>query len=61
MLLSLTFFLVPAQPIFEPRCEKIGLRGFQPGLTQTGVNSHRRYGQRLEISDIGSRGIVLSV
>ena len=26
----------------EPRCEKTGLRCFQPGLTQTGLYSHRR-------------------
>ena len=28
--------------IFEPRCEKTGLRGFRPGPTQTGPCSHRR-------------------
>ena len=27
----------------EPRCEKTGLRGFRPGLTQTGLYSHRRW------------------
>ena len=27
--------------IFEPRCEKTGLRGFRPGLKQTGLYSHR--------------------
>ena len=27
--------------IFEPRCEKTGLRGFRPGPTQTGLYSHR--------------------
>ena len=26
--------------IFEPRCEKTGLRGFPPGLTQTGLCNH---------------------
>ena len=26
--------------IFEPRCEKTGLPGFRPGLTQTGLYSH---------------------
>ena len=26
----------------EPRCEKTGLRGFQPGLTQTGLYNNRR-------------------
>ena len=28
--------------IFEPRCEKTGLRGFRPGPTQTGLYYHRR-------------------
>ena len=27
---------------YEPRCEKTGLRGFRPGLTQTGLYSYRR-------------------
>ena len=27
----------------EPRCEKTGLRGFRPGLTQTELCSHRRW------------------
>ena len=27
----------------EPRCEKTSLRGFLPGLTQTGLYSHRRW------------------
>ena len=27
----------------EPRCEKTGLRGFRPGLTQTGLYSQRRW------------------
>ena len=26
---------------YEPRREKTGLRGFRPGLTQTGLYSHR--------------------
>ena len=26
----------------EPRSEKTGLQGFRPGLTQTGLYSHRR-------------------
>ena len=44
----------------EPRCEKTGLRGFdkvrhKPGCTAT------EDGWRLGISDLGSRGIVLSV
>ena len=29
--------------IIEPRCEKSGLRGIRPGLTQTGLYSHRRW------------------
>ena len=29
-------------PIFEPSCEKTGLRGFRPGPTQTGLYSYRR-------------------
>ena len=28
---------------YEPRCEKTGLRGFRPGLTQTGLCSQRRW------------------
>ena len=28
--------------LFQPRCEKTGLRGFRPGPTQTGLCSHRR-------------------
>ena len=27
--------------IYEPRCEKTGLRGFRPGPTQTGLYSYR--------------------
>ena len=29
--------------IFEPRCEKTGLRGFQPGPTQTRLYNHTRW------------------
>ena len=29
--------------LFEPPREKTGLRGFRPGLTQTGLHSHRRW------------------
>ena len=29
--------------IYEPRCEKTGLRGFQPGMTQTGLDNYRRW------------------
>ena len=28
---------------FEPRYEKTGLRGFRPGLTQTGLYNHIRW------------------
>ena len=28
--------------IFEPCCEKTGLRGFRPGPIQTGLYNHRR-------------------
>ena len=41
--------------IIEPRRKKTGLRGFRPGCTTT------EDGWRVEISDLGSRGIVLSV
>ena len=34
---------VPAQELFEPRCEKTGLRGFRPGPTQTRLYSHTRW------------------
>ena len=36
----------------EPRSEKTGLRGFRPGLTQTGLYSHRRW---LEARNFGFR------
>ena len=29
--------------VYEPLCEKTGLRGFRPGPTQTGLYSHRRW------------------
>ena len=29
--------------LFEPRCEKTGLRGFRPGPTLTGLYNHRRW------------------
>ena len=32
-----------SNPLFEPRSEKTGLRGFRPGPTQTGLYSHRRW------------------
>ena len=31
------------QPVFEPRCEKTGLRGLRPIPTQTELYSHRRW------------------
>ena len=34
-------FNICEQDKFEPRSEKTGLRGFQPGPTQTGLCSHR--------------------
>ena len=30
---------------YEPRSEKIGLRGFRPGLTQTGLYRHIKHGK----------------
>ena len=36
-------FSVEKLKIYEPRSEKIGLRGFRPGPTQTGLYSHRRW------------------
>ena len=29
--------------LFEPRCEKTGLRGFRPGATQTRLYKHTRW------------------
>ena len=29
--------------LYEPRCEKIGLLGFRPGPTQTGLYNQRRW------------------
>ena len=46
--------------LFEPRCEKTGLWGFQPGPTQTGLYNHTGW-LEAEISYLGSRGIVLSM
>ena len=48
--------------VFEPRCEKTGLRGFRTGPTQIrAVQLQKIALERHEISDLGSRGIVLSV
>ena len=33
----------PGNVLYEPRCEKNGLRGFRPGPTQTRLCSHRRW------------------
>ena len=38
--------------LFEPRCEKAGLRDFRPGPTQTKLYSHRR---GLEARNFGFR------
>ena len=38
--------------LFEPRCEKTGLRDFRPGPTQTGLYSYRRW---IEASNFGFR------
>ena len=38
--------------LFEPRSEKIGLRGFRPGPTQTGLSNHWRW---LEAWNFGFR------
>ena len=45
---------------YEPRSEKTGLRGFRPVLHKP-VCTATEDGWRLEISQLGSRGIVLSV
>ena len=46
---------------YEPRSEKTVLQGFRPGPTQTGGCAATEDGKRLGISDLESRGIVLSV
>ena len=35
--------IMTVSDIYEPRCEKTGLRGFRTGPTQTGLYSHRRW------------------
>ena len=42
IVISQTTALKDYQSIYEPRCEKTGLRDFRPGPTQTGLYSHRR-------------------
>ena len=41
---------------YKPHCEKTSLRGFRPDKHKPGCTT-----TRLEISDLGSKGIVLSV
>ena len=36
------FYYLNNRQTIEPRSEKTGLRGFRPGLTKTGLYSHRR-------------------
>ena len=48
------FFALKGSKLF------IIIRGFRPGPTQTGLYSHRRWLEAY-ISDLGSRGITLSV
>ena len=43
---------------YEPRHEKISLKGFRPGPAQTNLYNHKR---KLEISDLRRRGFVLSM
>ena len=45
---------------FEPRCEKTGLRGFRP-VRHKPCSTIIEDCKRLVISDLGSRGILLSV
>ena len=40
---DLKFPLILGTSIFEPRCEKTGLRGLRPGPTQTGLYNHTRW------------------
>ena len=43
LLLRLISVIDFAASLFEPRSEKTGLRGFRPGLTQTGLYSRIRW------------------
>ena len=45
----------------EPCYEQIGLRGFRPEVRHKPGCTATEDGKRLEITDLGSRGIVLSV
>ena len=40
--LNMKFPLIPTVLVFEPRCEKTGLRCLQPGPTQMGLYNHTR-------------------
>ena len=46
--------------IFEPRCEKTGLRGFDQVRHNSGCTATLD-GYKLEISELESRGIVVSM
>ena len=46
--------------MIEPLHEKTFFGGFQPGLTKTGLYSHRRW-PRLEILDFGRRETLISM
>ena len=46
---------------YESHHEKTCLRGLQPGPTQTARSAATEDCKRLEIPDLGSRGIVLSM
>ena len=48
--------------IYEPRCEKTGLRGLQPARSDTNRSVQpQKIARGLKISDLGRTGIVLSV
>ena len=49
---SLYFRISIAMGLNEPGCEKTGIRGFRPGLTQTGLYSNIRW---LEACNFGLR------
>ena len=46
--------------IYEPLCDKTNNLGFRPGPTQRDVQRQNK-AKKLKISDLESRGIVLSV
>ena len=54
ILVDILDYNISAEKIYEPHNEKTCLRDFRPGLTQTGLYSHKRHGLRLEILDLGS-------